>query len=111
MSEEEAKAAGASAAAPDSDEEVPGYKPPADKSINDIINQDQEDDSLNRYKASLGLEGGAIVVNADDPRQVIVQKLALVSEGQPDREIDLTQDLKEIKKKVKLSNTYSENNS
>ena len=101
MSAEEVAQAGASAVSPDSDnEDVPGYKPPADKSIDDIINADQEDDSLNRYKASLGLESGAIVVFPDDPRQVIVQKLALVSEGQPDREIDLTQDLEEIKKKV-----------
>ena len=93
MSAEEVAQAGASAVSPDSDnEDVPGYKPPADKSIDDIINADQEDDSLNRYKASLGLESGAIVVFPDDPRQVIVQKLALVSEGQPDREIDLTQD-------------------
>ena len=99
MSEEEAKAAGASGG-PESDDEVPGYKPPADKSINEIINQDQEDDSLNRYKASLGLGAGAIEINAKDPRQVIVQKLALVSEGQPDRELDLTGDLAAIKKKV-----------
>jgi len=101
MSAEEVAQAGASAVSPDSDnEDVPGYKPPADKSIDDIINADQEDDSLNRSKASLGLESGAIVVFPDDPRQVIVQKLALVSEGQPDREIDLTQDLEEIKKKT-----------
>ena len=101
MSAEEVAQAGASAVSPDSDnEDVPGYKPPAYKSIDDIINADQEDDSLNRYKASLGLESGAIVVFPDDPRQVIVQKLALVSEEQPDREIDLTQDLDEIKKKV-----------
>ena len=99
MSAAEAQAGAAAAAGHDSDEEVPGYKPPADKSINDIISQDQEDDSLNRYKQSLGLES-AVVVYPDDPRQVIVQKLALVSEGQPDREIDLTQDLDEIKKKV-----------
>ena len=29
------------------------YKPPAEKSLNDIVNQDQDDDSLQRYKAQL----------------------------------------------------------
>ena len=43
---------------------------------------------------------GSVVAEPNDPRNVIVKKLALVVEGRPDGEIDLTQDLKEIKKKV-----------
>ena len=41
-----------------------------------------------------------MVVFPDDNRQVIVQKLALVVDDRPDVEIDLTQDLKLIAKKV-----------
>jgi hypothetical protein len=41
-----------------------------------------------------------VVVFPDDKRQVIVQKLALVVDDRPDVEIDLTQDLKLIAKKV-----------
>lgn len=48
----------------------------------------------------LGDQEAGVVVFPDDERQVIVQKLALVVDGRPDMEIDLTQDLKEIAKKV-----------
>jgi len=59
-----------------------------------------------RYKAALLGEaaGGdqAIIVLPDDPRRVIVQKLALVVEGRPDEELDLTTGIEEIKKTVIL---------
>lgn len=32
---------------------TPGYKPPAEKSMNDMLNQDTEDESLQKYKAQL----------------------------------------------------------
>ncbi len=35
------------------DEETPGYKPPAPKSLNEIQNLDQEDESLRKYKDAL----------------------------------------------------------
>jgi hypothetical protein len=38
-----------------------------------------------------------------DPRRVIVQKLALVVEGRPDEELDLTTGIDEIKKTVTVS--------
>jgi len=40
-------------AMPDEPEETPGYKPPAEKSIQDMLKQDTEDESLQKYKASL----------------------------------------------------------
>ena len=40
------------------------------------------------------------MVFPDDKRQVIIQKMILVVDGQPDRVIDLTQPIEEIKKKV-----------
>ena len=44
--------------------------------------------------------GKQVVVFPDDKRQVIIQKMILVVDGQPDRVIDLTQPIEEIKKKV-----------
>lgn len=84
----------------DVDEDAAGYKPPAEKSLNEILSTDQEDEALVRYKAALLGEAntGGIVVFPDDKRQVIVQKLAMVVAGRPDKEIDLTGDLAEIKK-------------
>lgn len=32
---------------------TPGYKPPAEKSMNDMLQQDAEDESLQKYKAQL----------------------------------------------------------
>ena len=42
-------------------EETPGYKPPAQKSLKEIQDQDQEDESLVRYKQMLlaGAESGS----------------------------------------------------
>ena len=37
----------------DSDEEKTLYKPPPEKSLTDIVNQDQEDESLRKYKETL----------------------------------------------------------
>ena len=47
--------------------------------------------------------GKQVVVFPDDKRQVIIQKMILVVDGQPDRVIDLTQPIEEIKKKVVYS--------
>ena len=47
--------------------------------------------------------GSGIVVFPDDKRIVIVQKLTLLVDGRPDLELDLTQDLAEVKKKVNLN--------
>ena len=46
---------GAALTIPDDDLEPgsPGYKPPAEKSLNAILDQDKEDESLARYKAAL----------------------------------------------------------
>ncbi len=81
-----------------------GYQPPAEKSIDDIVKCDDDDEALKKYKATLlgsAVAGtGSVVAEPDDPRNVIVKKLALLVEGRPDMELDLTGDLKEIKKKV-----------
>merc|ERR1712055_280556 len=79
------------------------YQPPPEKSIDELTLLDKDDESLQKYKAALlggAVAGsGAIVVEPDDPRKVIVKKLSLVVEGRDDVTIDLTEDLKVIKSK------------
>jgi len=76
-----------------------GYKAPEKKALDDIMKQDAEDESLNKYKEAL-LGQGAAIVFPEDPRMVIVQKLALTVEGRPDLELDLSGELSELKKKA-----------
>ena len=47
---------------PDVDEETPGYKPPAPKSLNEIQNLDQDDESLQKYKETLLGKAGDVVI-------------------------------------------------
>ena len=46
---------------------------------------------------------GAVIVEPDNPSTVIVKKLALLVDGRPDMELDLSEDLSKIKKTVKSS--------
>jgi len=41
-------------------EETPGYKPPAPKSMEDILKSDADDESLRKYKESLLGSGNAV---------------------------------------------------
>merc|ERR1712168_243012 len=79
------------------------YQPPPEKSIDELTLLDKDDESLQKYKAALlggAVAGsGAIVVEPDDPRKVIVKKLSLVVEGRDDVTMDLTEDLATIKTK------------
>jgi len=83
------------------DEKDGDYLPPPEKSIDDMLKTDTEDESLQKYKAALlgaaTAGSGAVVVEEADPRKVIVKKLHLVVEGRDDVTIDLTEDLKTIK--------------
>jgi len=86
----------------DEDDEVPGYKAPEPKTLNDIVNADQEDESLRKYKeALLGAAAGGAKVEPypEDKRHVIVKRLVLVTEDRPEVSIDLDQDLDVIKQK------------
>nr|CAD7428965.1 unnamed protein product [Timema monikensis] len=85
------------------------YKPPPEKTIDEILEADKEDESLRKYKEKLLGEAktGNIIVDKvwlcaepDDPRKVIVKKLALCVPGRPDVELDLTGDISQLKKQV-----------
>nr|ABR27883.1 Rho GDP-dissociation inhibitor [Triatoma infestans] len=78
------------------------YKPPPEKSIEEIISADKEDESLQKYKEALlgEAKGGKIVVESNDERNVIVKRLALCVSNRPDMELDLTGPLDQLKKQV-----------
>jgi len=68
-----------------------GYKVGEKKTIDEYAKLDAEDDSLNRWKASLGLSGSAgSIGEPGDNRKVVILELALESTGRPDIAIDLT---------------------
>lgn len=82
------------------DEDSHNYKPPPEKSIKDIIQADQEDESLRKYKeALLGSNADEVIVDANDQRKVLVRSLALLVDGRDEMVLDLTKDLNELKSK------------
>jgi len=82
----------------DDPDATPGYVPPAPKTLDDIKNQDQDDESLVKYKQTLLCDEGANP--ADDPRRVIVERMSLVVGDRSDVMLDLTGDIKNLKKMI-----------
>ncbi|KAL3273487.1 hypothetical protein HHI36_014928 [Cryptolaemus montrouzieri] len=78
------------------------YKPPPEKTIDEILRTDEEDESLRKYKEALlgNAQTGTIVVEPDNPRKVIVKKLVLVVADRPEISLDLTGDLSKLKKET-----------
>ncbi|XP_052888595.1 rho GDP-dissociation inhibitor 1 [Anopheles moucheti] len=78
------------------------YQPPPQKTIEEIMAADSEDESLRKYKEALLGEAQAekIVFDESDPRKVIVKKLALLVADRDPMELDLTGDLTKLKKNV-----------
>ncbi|USW57373.1 Putative Rho protein GDP-dissociation inhibitor [Septoria linicola] len=72
-------------------EATEGFKVGEKKTIDEYQQLDQEDESLRKYKESLGLSStGQRIGDPSDPRQVIIKSLGLEVEGRPDIIIDLT---------------------
>jgi len=84
----------------DQDDEL-NYKAPPEKTIDDILEADKEDQSLQQYKATLlgsaAAGSGAVIVDDGDQRKVIVRSLTLVVEGRDDVTMDLSDNLKDVK--------------
>ncbi|XP_030745376.1 rho GDP-dissociation inhibitor 2 [Sitophilus oryzae] len=89
---------------PDDLEKEPdsNYKPPPEKSINEILEIDQDDESLRKYKETLlgQAQEGPIIVEPDNPRKVIVKRLVLIPVDHPEISLDLTGDLAVLKKQT-----------
>uniref|UniRef100_A0A2K6EG03 Rho GDP-dissociation inhibitor 1 n=1 Tax=Propithecus coquereli TaxID=379532 RepID=A0A2K6EG03_PROCO len=85
------------AAENEEDEHSVNYKPPAQKSIQEIQELDKDDESLRKYKEALL---GRVAVSADpNVPNVIVTRLTLVCCSAPGPlELDLTGDLESFKK-------------
>ncbi|KAG2226832.1 hypothetical protein INT45_005797 [Circinella minor] len=66
-----------------------GYKVGEKKTMEEYQQLDAQDESLNKWKESLGLKGGA-PGPTDDPRRVVVEYIALEVEGRSDVRVDLS---------------------
>lgn len=81
------------------EDDVSSYKPPPEKSLEEMISQDQDDESLRKYKETLlgNSAAGAVVVDPSNQNRVLVRKLVLIAEDRPEMELDLTGDLDKLK--------------
>ncbi|KAI9138121.1 immunoglobulin E-set [Paraphysoderma sedebokerense] len=73
--------------------ETAGYKAPAQKTIEELAKLDDNDESLKKWKESLGLAAGAATTSTgpkDDPRKVVVLSLAMEVNGREDVVLDLS---------------------
>jgi len=87
----------------DEDEVTPGYKPPEQKSLSTIVQLDQEDESLRKYKETLlGPNPTETIFFPEDPRHVIMHKLELLVEGREEVKLDLSGDDHNLKKLPKV---------
>ncbi|KAI1610957.1 immunoglobulin E-set [Exophiala viscosa] len=72
-------------------ERTPGFKVGEKKTLDEYQKLDQEDEALNRWKASLGLATGESISDPNDSRMCIIKSLALEVVGRSDITIDLSQ--------------------
>ncbi|GAO47710.1 E set domain-containing protein [Saitoella complicata NRRL Y-17804] len=79
-----------------------GYNPTAKKTIDEYANLDANDESLRKWKESLGISANspALVAAPGDNRKVVVLELALEVAGRPDVVLNLEkQSVQELKDK------------
>ncbi|KAI1916646.1 rho GDP dissociation inhibitor [Ophidiomyces ophidiicola] len=67
-----------------------GFKVGEKKTVEEYQQLDANDESLNRWKASLGLGSGTPISDPNDPRKCIIKALALEVEGRRDISVDLS---------------------
>merc|ERR1711972_692519 len=81
--------------------EEENYQPPPEKSIDALMEADQDDEALRKYKETLLGQAaggsGTVVVDESDPRKVIVKALALVVQRR------IVHGLKYVQKTLKMS--------
>lgn len=88
-----------------------GFKVGEKKTIQEYTQLDKDDEALNRWKASLGLNSGTPIGDPRDPRKCIIKSLALEVQGRPDVTIDLStpgslETLKNKPFKIKENSTF-----
>jgi len=67
-----------------------GFKLGEKKTVEEYAKLDPNDESLRRWKESLGIGSGDDLSDPNDPRRAIILSLGLEVEGRPDIIIDLT---------------------
>lgn len=70
-------------------EQTAGFKVGEKKSLNEYHELDKNDESLRKWKESLGLGTGKDISDPNDPRKCIIYSLALEVPGRPDIIVDL----------------------
>jgi len=68
-------------------EEDTNYKPGEKVDINTLVNQDNEDESLRKYKESLLGNTAQIYSPKDDPRRVVVTELKVMFQDRPNGDV------------------------
>lgn len=78
------------------------YKAPPQKTIEELLKLDNEDESLRKYKETLlGTQAEMILIDPNNPANVIVKRLALVVAGRSDMVLELDGvDLSQLKKQT-----------
>ena len=71
----------------ESSEEDTGYKPGEKVDINTLVNQDNEDESLRKYKESLLGNVNDIYAPKDDPRRVVILELKIMFQDRPNGDV------------------------
>lgn len=80
-------------------EMTPGYKPPAQRCLSQIVGADKDDESLEKYKRDLlGDVSSVAFVDEGNPSCVIIKKMELLCDEKSGLAIDLTASKEEIKK-------------
>jgi len=70
-------------------EHTEGFKVGEKKTIDEYQKLDQNDESLRKWKESLGIGSGKDISDPNDPRKCIILSLGLEVDGRPDIIIDL----------------------
>jgi Rho GDP-dissociation inhibitor len=77
------------------------YKAPPQKTIEELMKLDDDDESLRKYKETLlGAQADNIIIDASNPKNVIVKRLALVVSERDDMILELDGDLTQLKKQM-----------
>ncbi|KAF2459040.1 immunoglobulin E-set [Lineolata rhizophorae] len=71
-------------------DQTAGFKVGEKKTIEEYQQLDQNDESLRKWKESLGIGSGKDISDPNDPRKVIILSLGLEVDGRPDIIVDLT---------------------
>merc|ERR1711916_195569 len=82
----------------DSDEENDGYQVAEKRDLDELVNLDQDDDALQRWKASI-LEGADATADDGSGRQIVITEFSFLGEGRDPITYDLSTEeaLEELK--------------